>query len=437
MMIIERGKDEINSIGGISLTGGIFNSLRGLEELNNMNFAGVKTGHLSHSEIIKSFLGLLSLGKSDYNDIEIYREDPFFMDSLKLRKVPSESIMRQRLDIMGKDGRVVKALGRANEESLSKVNDFGKEKTEYSEYTAIDGDVSIFDNSNSKKEGVSWSSYANVEGYAPMFAYIGTHGYMLDCELRPGSQHTNKGTVEFINNVIERCKFLKASKILIRLDSGCDDSNVIEAIMKHPEIYFLIKRNLRKECLEQWFDIAKTAGECHEVREGKKVYTGAVTHVHPAGREELSPIFAVFEVTERTITADGQMLLKPEIEVNTFWTNLPEEAETVIELYHRHGTSEQFHSELKSDLGIERLPSGNFSTNALVLKLGMLAFNALRFIGQKSLEKKELLPVKVGVQRRRLRSVLQDFIYIGCKRVVHAGRTILKFGRNCPWVDAF
>ncbi len=53
------------------------------------------------------------------------------------------------------------------------------------------------DNSGSSKEGVSFS-YAKGDGYAPMFAYIGTHGYMLNCEPRPGSQHSNKGTAEFI-----------------------------------------------------------------------------------------------------------------------------------------------------------------------------------------------------------------------------------------------
>ena len=436
MMIIERGKDEINSIGGISLTGGLFNSLREIKGLDKMNFAGVKSGHYSHSEITKSFLGVLSLGKNDFNDIEIFRNDPFFRDCLNLRKVPSESIMRQRLDLMAKDLRVGKTLGKANVELLSNVKDFGMEKTQYSEYVVIDADVAVLDNSDSKKENAE-CSYANVIGFAPMFAYIGTHGYMLDCELRPGSQHTSKGTVEFIREVINKAKLLTSKKILIRLDSGCDDSDIIAEIMKHPDVYFLIKRNLRKESKEQHLDMAKSVGKCHEPRMGKKIFTGAHTHMRPAGREELNPIFAVFEVTERTILSDGQMLLQPQIDVNTWWTNLPEEAETSVELYHRHGTSEQFHSELKSDLGIEKLPSGSFSTNSLVLTLAMLAYNALRIIGQKALESRELLPIKVKVERRRLRNVLQDLIYIGCKRVVHAGRTILKFGRNCPWVDVF
>jgi hypothetical protein len=54
------------------------------------------------------------------------------------------------------------------------------------------------------------------------------------------------------------------------------------------------------------------------------------------------------------------MLLEPETRVETYWTNLPGEATEVEHIYHQHGTSEQYHAELKSDLGVERLPSGKF-----------------------------------------------------------------------------
>ena len=38
----------------------------------------------------------------------------------------------------------------------------------------------------------------------------------------------------------------------------------------------------------------------------------------------------------------------------------------VIGLYHAHGECEQFHSEIKTDMDMERLPSGKFETNELV-----------------------------------------------------------------------
>jgi hypothetical protein len=41
--------------------------------------------------------------------------------------------------------------------------------------------------------------------------------------------------------------------------------------------------------------------------------------------------------------------------------------------YAEHATSGQFHSELKPDLDIERLPPGKFATNALLLACAQLA----------------------------------------------------------------
>jgi hypothetical protein len=77
---------------------------------------------------------------------------------------------------------------------------------------------------------------------------------------------------------------------------------------------------------------------------------------------------------ERTIDKTGQLLLAPEIALAGWWTSLSVSEEEVIQLYADHGTSEQFHSEFKTDLDIERLPSGKFGTHALVLGSSKLAY---------------------------------------------------------------
>lgn len=85
----------------------------------------------------------------------------------------------------------------------------------------------------------------------------------------------------------------------------------------------------------------------------------------------------VFEVTVRTSDRRGDDFLVPDVEVETWWTNLFESPETIIDLYHDHGTSEQFHSELKTDMDVERLPSCSMKVNGLVLALFLLAFNTV------------------------------------------------------------
>ena len=437
MVKIQRSKEEINSIGGISLIGTLLNALESLKKVDNMRMKNIKKGNITHRDILLCFAGLFSLGKTEYADIELFRKDDFFRDSLKIKAVPSESTLRQRIDELATVDEVFNYIKAALMDLLKMVPGFGAEKVASGEYIPLDIDVSPFDNSGSSKEGVSWT-YKNHDGYAPIFAYLGTDGYLLNCELRPGSQHSNNGAFEFIRETLDMVEKLgiNLENILIRLDSAHDDSDIIEEITKRGA-KAVIKRNLRKEFKEWWLASARRVGECSTPREGKHIFIGELSHIYPSGREDLAPIFATFEVIERIIDKHGQELLIPDVEVNTFWTNLSDGAEEVIRLYHNHGTSEQFHSELKSDLGIERLASGKFNTNALLLQLAMLSFNCLRLIGQSSLKMTNLLPRRFNVVRRRLKSVMQDLIYIACKRVRHAGSTILKLGEHNPWFDVF
>lgn len=116
----------------------------------------------------------------------------------------------------------------------------------------------------------------------------------------------------------------------------------------------------------------------------------------------------VYEITERTIDKHGQVLMLPDIEVNMWWTNLDWTDDEIIKSYHAHGECEQYHSELKTDMDVERLPSGKFDTNALVLELAMIAYNLLRMIGQESL--KYMQGDKRHVRRWRLRTVISNLI---------------------------
>ena len=143
---------------------------------------------------------------------------------------------------------------------------------------------------------------------------------------------------------------------------------------------FIIKRNLRKESSEELFQMAKTY--CKDItipREVKTVYIGG--DWKEVGNKRFEKDFTLragYEITERTIDKKGQFLLPADIEVETWWTNLDKSDHEIIKLYHAHGECEQYHSEVKNDMDVERLPSGKFETNALVLELTVIAYNILR-----------------------------------------------------------
>jgi len=101
-----------------------------------------------------------------------------------------------------------------------------------------------------------------------------------------------------------------------------------------------------------------------------------------------------------------------------------------IELYHQHGEMEQFHSEIKSDMDVERLPSGKFDTNELVLELTILAYNILRIIGQSSLKGPHAVRRRHEVKRLRLKTVIKNLILIAGHVVKHARKVFLRLGRS-------
>ena len=420
---------------GLALVGALLGRTGIAKRANAMALPAKPRPGTKHSDILLAMIGLLCVGKSDFADIEAFREDEFFRRTLGLDQVPSEPTLRQRLAELG-DAPLEFLL----EESADMVARHAPKLTPcHKDWVALDADVSPFDNSNTKKEGVG-CTYKMVDGYAPIFAYLGGEGYLTNLELRVGTQHCQQGTPDFLRRTIGLARRITDAKLLVRLDSGNDAEDTLETL-RHEKADFIVKHNLRRESQAEWLLDAQCFGEWREPREGKRVYVGDTDRI--CG-ERLWRV--VFEVTERTTTATGQMLLAPEIEIASYWTSLgPRQAtpDEVIQLYRDHGTSEQFHSEVKTDLDLERLPSGKFAVNALVLTCGLMAYNVLRLIGQNALKEdrnlppQERMPIRKSVQRRRLRSVIQDLMYLACRFVRHARRWRLGLAQANPWGGAW
>jgi hypothetical protein len=421
--------EQINNTTGIILAGKII-------EKAGLDFDDWRKNNITDSQIIRSMFGLIVQGRFSFEEIALFRKDSLFQDALHLGQTPASPTLRLYLERIADDYPIWLTRMHTVNNNILKRADLTPIKIDDRKYIPVDCDVSPFDNSGSNKEGVSWT-YKKHDGYAPIFSYIGLDGYMLDCELREGSHHCQKNTPAFLERNLELIRQLNLKHpVLFRLDSGNDSADTIKVLAESGH-YFLIKKNIRRESKEYWLDSAKSLGEVTRPREGKNVYTGVLTGRYPGGNESLPAMDIVFCVTERTIDSEGNLLLFPEIDVENYWTNMVESPEMIIDLYHAHGTSEQFHSELKSDMNVEQFPSGKMKVNHLILQIAMLAFNTLRLIGQLSLSKKELLPYKTKVSRKRLRKVISDLIFIGCKIVTHARKKILRLWEHDPWFPIF
>lgn len=68
-------------------------------------------------------------------------------------------------------------------------------------------DVSPFDNSKTQKEGVSRTD-KGCDCYAPMLGYLGAEGYLINVELREGSQHCQRNTPAFIDAILKHVRLI-------------------------------------------------------------------------------------------------------------------------------------------------------------------------------------------------------------------------------------
>jgi len=84
---------DLSSHAGLALIG---KYLKRVNALIDPKFP-VRSGAAS-SEILKSYLALLCLGKSDFDAIESFRDNAFFKRALGLGTVPSSPTLRQRMD---------------------------------------------------------------------------------------------------------------------------------------------------------------------------------------------------------------------------------------------------------------------------------------------------------------------------------------------------
>jgi hypothetical protein len=438
---LEQSQENLSSHSGLALFGATLAGSQLANKLNQIELPKAKQEpHISHNDVIVSYIGLLGLGQSDYEAIEPFRDDEAgFKLLLDLGAVPSCATLRQRLNQLAEMPDAADLLLMLKEESMSILKSKKVVLTPtLRDLVPLDIDVSPFDNSKSHKEDVS-RTYKGFDGYSPILAYIGPEGYMVNVELRPGKQHCQKETPAFLRETLILVRQLTAAPLLVRLDSGNDAADNLGVFIE-AGVDFIIKRNLRKEDKGAWLAIAKLLGDFTQSRPGKFVYRGDVSLKKSLvlnGKKTDHWIRCVFEITERTLNAQGQHLLMPDIEVDTYWVSLPDDpVETIIEQYHDHATSEQYHAEFKGEIDLERLPSGKFKTNQLVLHCALLAYNNLRLIGQLA-NVGDAIPLRKPAHRRRLKTVIQNLMYLASRVVRHARRFKLSFGCHSPWFPVF
>jgi len=433
--IIKKLPYDLTSNAGLALVGQYAKRL-GVSDRVDRKFP-VGVGGIANSDILKSYLGLLVQGKNDFDAVEAFRGDDFFTRALGIGTVPSSSTLRQRMDT-----HAASWFELADEFNLALLSakyatgpvDFGALPCGY---MAVDWDTFVMNNSGTQKEAVG-RTYQGVDGFTPSATYLGSLGYCLELALRPGVQHSALETELNLERVLPMAAKLTPLPLLFRADSGLCSLKIMrevsaQALALSREIAFIIKWNPRStpvEAIAAQRVADTTTMWCH-LREGKRMcmWTQELK-LEGVGTEE-NPARRVMRLIERTMDKHGNPLLLPAFELEGWTTTLPQTftMQDLIDLYKDHATHEQFHSEFKTDMDLERLPSGKFDTNFLVCALAAVAMNILRLMGQNALIGKDA-PLRHAAKRRRIKTVMQEIMFKAARMIKHAGRWVLGLGAN-------
>jgi hypothetical protein len=449
---------DLTGMGGLNLVGGVLKRFTAVQA--QFNAAFIKgPGGIPYGDVIIPGVAMICTGKSDYEAVSQLRHSAWAPRALQVSRIASPETLRQNLDLLGQD-----ALSRSqsilNIGILDVVRNAGLTPSAlWTGHVALDIDTTPQDNGKTMKEGVG-RTYKGCDGYCPILAYAGLEGFLIGGEFRIGTQHSQKGAPAFIADQIRRLRSLDAPRILVRLDSGFDAAETMLTIRKE-EADFIISFNPRGENLEPFRQVAEVLPrsawirpegtrnlriaylEIREVRkdkEGNEIVVRRIIRVkkrleryvqdEKKGRGKKGTRQPQAPTPEGFENPEQKALLKPRavFEVGSIWsTQLDLPAPEVARLYEDHGTSEQFHSEMKSELDLERLPSGKFNTNALVFQMGCLAYNVLRVLG---ILGKAVFKSRHPAKRKRLKTVIQELILIPAR--ILRGSNQMRFDLGCP-----
>ena len=145
---IEQSTADIVSQSGLALIGQAINRYTTLtQELDTQ----VPLRYvIKHSDVVKSYLGLVSAGKNDFEAINTIESELFFTESMGITDIPSEATLRQRMDNHAKA--FLPVVEKASQDFLKNIQP--ELKPLDTGHISLDADVTPMDNSGTREDGI-------------------------------------------------------------------------------------------------------------------------------------------------------------------------------------------------------------------------------------------------------------------------------------------
>jgi len=227
-------------------------------------------------------------------------------------------------------------------------------------------------------KGDSEKTYKGTIGYQPMLGIIAENNIDVFSEFRKGNCSPKKGIVNFIAH----CRENIGNRIsYVRSDSAAFQKSVVKYLVKEG-LSYSITAIQNEAVLKRIEEIPEEAWNIGIDAEGMKTgYSVAETDYAFIGKRNKCRLI----VKREKKTSQLDMFDSSEYRYWAIITNLSSEsynANQVILTHQMRGQMEKSIGELKHHCGLDHLPCGQFSANAMYFTIGILAANLLQLLKQ-------------------------------------------------------
>jgi Transposase DDE domain group 1 len=394
---LEKSREKLTSLGGLLVVEELARALGVWEEIDGA-LEGPRSGRgYRPRDFVQALVWMLHGGGRRLEDLRELGAERDVLKELGLKAVPDAGTVGDWLRRQGKRGveginRVSRRLARRALESAA-----GE--------VILDVDATQIE---AEKQEAEWT-YQKVKGYMPLLGYA--DGLCVGQEFRPGNRNPGAGVLEFAR----QCEAVLPAgrKVYFRSDSAAYQAAVINHYSQAGRS-FSITADLDTAVKREIQNLPETAWQAYRTADDLATDRHISETVHTMNGTEQAFRLIVL----RWPNPQPNLFESSRYCYHAVATNRGEAASEVIWKHNQRGQCENWHKELKLDLGMEQMPCGQLEANALYFAIGVLAYNLAQLL------KRQVLPEGYG---RVTVSTLRWKVYrLAGKLVRHARRWVLQ-----------
>jgi hypothetical protein len=353
---LEASKERLTSLAGLIVVEELAQAKglwQGVDELFPKPGSG--RGYRA-SAYVKPLVWMLQAGGRRLEDVRELRAEQTVLRRLGLEKLPSADALGDWLRRTGGQG--VEALRAVNRELVASTLAAGPEEL------TLDVDATIIE---AEKREAEWT-YAKVKGYQPLVGYVG--GVAVYHEFRAGNESAGGRAVEFLQGC--GWQLPAGRRIYLRSDSAFYQAAVMNYCQER-QWTFTITADQDCAVKAAIGQIAESAWKAYRTREGIATDREIAETVHCLNQSQRA--FRLIVV--RWKNPQPSLFEAQKYCYHAVASNRPagESASQVLWGHNPRGEAENWHKELKLELGMEQMPCGQQEANALFFAIGVLAYN--------------------------------------------------------------